>query len=191
MYLIVGLGNPGSKYAETRHNVGFRVLDCWSRKIGESMNRQSFNAYFTRTRFEDKNVVLLCPLTFMNLSGKSVRECLDYFKIANNNLLVVHDDIDLPVGRVKVAKNSGAGGHRGVLSVIQHLGTKDFVRVKIGIGRPQNGEQVDRYVLSCFAEHERETIEKAIDLAVYACELFVLKGVGRAMNTVNCQNVST
>ena len=189
--LIVALGNPGSKYAETRHNVGFKVLDYWSRKIGVSMNRQSFNAYFARTRLQDKDIILLCPLTFMNLSGKSVRECIDYYRIENNNLLVVHDDIDLPVGRVKVVKNSGPAGHRGVLSIIQHIGTKDFARVRIGVGRPQNGEQVDQYVLSCFYKYEREIIERAIDLAAYGCELFVLKGVDGAMNTINCQDVST
>jgi len=133
--------------------------------------------------------MLLCPETFMNRSGKSVRGCFDYYDLEGRDVLVIFDDIDLPVGRLKVARNGGAGGHKGVQSIIHHLGSTEFPRLKIGIGRPRYGESVEDYVLSPFYSDERDIMEKAILTAVQTCELFVSEGIESTMNHINCQNL--
>jgi len=134
--------------------------------------------------------MLLCPLTFMNRSGRSVRACVDYYDLECRDVLVVFDDIDLSVGRLKVARNGGAGGHKGVLSIIRNLGSTEFSRIKIGIGRPRYGESVEDYVLAPFYSDEKDIMEKVIHVAVQACELFVSEGIESAMNNINCQNLT-
>ncbi|MDY6971506.1 MAG: aminoacyl-tRNA hydrolase [Thermodesulfobacteriota bacterium] len=190
MYLIVGLGNFGPEYKATRHNIGFEVIDLMSRRLGARLTSRRFQSKNVITLLVDKKVMLLCPLTFMNQSGKSVRACADYYGLESANILVIHDDLDLPVGKMRVIRNGGAGGHRGVLSVIQHLGTAQFPRVKIGIGRPRYAEAVDDYVLSPFYSDEKSIMEMVISVAVEACELFVLQGVESVMNRINCQNLA-
>jgi len=188
-YLIVGLGNPGRKYKDTRHNTGFKVIDLWSRGLGECLTNGRFQSRNTITRIQDKKVMLFCPLTFMNLSGQSVKACVDYYDLTDTDVLVIHDDIDLPVGRIKVAINGGAGGHKGVLSIIQHLGSMKFSRIKVGIGRPRFGERIEDYVLSPFYNDEKEIMERVTRMAVRACELVVSEGVEQAMSQINCQNL--
>jgi PTH1 family peptidyl-tRNA hydrolase len=134
--------------------------------------------------------MLLCPSTFMNRSGEAVRASADYYHIEPGNILVIHDDIDLPVGRVKVARGSGAGGHKGVQSIIDHLGSTQFMRVKIGIGRPRYDEAVEDYVLAPFYRDEHDMIEDVLRMATQACELFVSEGIEPAMNKINCQNLA-
>jgi len=190
VYLIVGLGNPGSQYKDARHNIGFRVVDLWGQDLGVRLSNRRFESRNTRTIFQEKRVMLLCPETFMNRSGKSVRGCFDYYDLECRDVLVIFDDIDLPVGRLKVARNGGAGGHKGVQSIIHHLGSTEFPRLKIGIGRPRYGESVENYVLSPFYSDERDIMEKAILTAVQACELFVSEGIESAMNHINCQDLS-
>jgi len=185
----VGLGNPGPEYENSRHNIGFRVIDLWCRDLGLSLNSRRFRAKYIRSAFRGKNIILLCPLTFMNLSGESVRACADYYALETNRILVIHDDLDLPLGRIKVVRDRGAGGHKGVSSIIRHLGSTRFCRVKVGIGHPQSGETVEDYVLAPFHAYEKGLTEKAIRVAVNACELFVLEGVESAMNQINCQNL--
>jgi PTH1 family peptidyl-tRNA hydrolase len=124
----------------------------------------------------------------MNESGRSVRACADYYRIEPENILVVHDDIDLELGRIRVAKNGGSGGHKGVLSIFQYLGTRDFNRVKIGVGRPRYHEPVDEFVLSPFYRDDEAVVERVIEGAIKACELFVGQGVASAMNFMNRQN---
>lgn len=189
MYLIVGLGNPGSEYRDTRHNIGFSVIDLWCQDLGISLTNRRFQSKNIRTIFEEKGVMLLCPLTFMNESGKSVRACVDYYDLDSRSVLVILDDIDLPVGRIKVVRNGGAGGHKGVSSIIHHLGSTQFPRIKIGIGRPRYGESVEDYVLAPFYGDERGIMKKVIHMAVKACELFVSEGIESAMNHINCQNL--
>ena len=189
MYLIVGLGNPETSYRNTRHNVGFRVIDLWSRDLGARLTKRRFQSKNVQARYKDKKLMLLCPLTFMNRSGASVRACADYFNLDSRNILVVHDDLDLMVGRIKVARNGGNGGHRGVASVIKHLGTMEFPRVKIGIGRPRYSEAVEDYVLRPFYGDERNTMENMLSVAVKACKLFVSEGVEQAMNRINCLKI--
>lgn len=190
MNLIVGLGNPGSEYRDTRHNVGFRVVDLWSQDLGVRLSNRRFQSRNIRTRFQEERVMLLCPLTFMNQSGRSVRACVDYYDLERRNILVVFDDIDLSVGRIKVVRNGGAGGHKGLLSIIHHLGSLQFPRIKIGIGRPRYGESVEDYVLAPFYRDQKEIMSRVLRVAVRACELFVSEGIESAMNQINCQNLT-
>jgi len=185
VYLIAGLGNPGPEYKDTRHNIGSRVIALLSRQIKVSLKDKHLQA-----RIHGEKVILLCPVTFMNLSGIPIKDCLDSYGLDVEDILIIHDDLDLPIGRVKVAKNGGAGGHKGVLSVIEHLETSKFSRIKIGIGRPRAGETIEDYVLSSFYKEEKDTIEKVINLATNACRLFIAEGIESTMNKVNCQNLA-
>jgi len=134
--------------------------------------------------------MLLCPLTFMNQSGMAIRACAEYFNLEPGNILVIHDDVDLPVGRLKVVRDSSAGGHKGVQSIIDYLGSTQFPRIKIGIGRPRYGETVEDYVLAPFYSDEKDIIDKVLHEAREACKLFVSEGVEPAMNHINCQNLA-
>jgi PTH1 family peptidyl-tRNA hydrolase len=141
------------------------------------------------TRFQDNKVMLLCPSTFMNRSGEAVGACVDYYDLEAGNILVIHDDIDLPVGRIKVVGSSGSGGHKGIKSIIDHLGGTAFQRIKIGIGRPRYNEPIEDYVLSPFYSDEKDIIEDVLRMAIEACELYVSRGIEPAMNQINCQNL--
>jgi len=187
--LIVGLGNPGPGYETSRHNAGFKVVDLWCKDLGLSLSSRRFRAKTIRAEFRGNSIILLCPLTFMNLSGESVRACASYYALETSRILVVHDDLDIPLGRIKVVRDGGAGGHKGVSSIIRHLGSAGFCQVKVGIGRPRYGEAVEDYVLAPFYADERGLAEDVLRLAVNACELFVLEGVESAMNRINCQNL--
>jgi PTH1 family peptidyl-tRNA hydrolase len=189
VYLIAGLGNPGPRYKNTRHNIGFKVINLWGDDLNVQLSGRRFQSRNALTRFEGKRIFLVRPLTYMNRSGESIRACVDYYGIQTENVLVVHDDLDLPVGKIKVAKNGGAGGHKGVMSLVQHLGTKNFPRVKVGIDRPRYRESVENFVLNPFYKDERETVEEVIRMAVQACGLFVREGVESAMNVINSQNL--
>ena len=169
MFLIVGLGNPGAKYENTPHNAGFAAL-----------------AEFEKKGVEGVSVQLLKPQSFMNRSGFEVKDALRNFKLTNEQLVVIHDDIDLPLGKVKVSKDSGAGGHKGVISIIEQLGTKDFVRIRIGIqpitGKPEN---VEDFVLKRFSKEDSEIFSQAIKASCSALETFLTKGLGASMNEFN------
>lgn len=186
--MIAGLGNPGEKYEKTRHNVGFVALRAWSRLLGVRFSTRRFQAQYAQTVFQGKKVLLLCPETYMNLSGNAVRACRDYYDIDQEHILVMHDDLDLPFGRIKVGRKSGSGGHKGVASIIRILGITEFARVKIGIGRPRYGEPVEDFVLSPFYKDQGRRLNEVIQGAVQAGELFVLEGIESAMNAINCQN---
>ncbi len=188
--MIVGLGNPGPGYESSRHNMGFRVIDLWCKDLGLSLSSRRFRARMTRLEFRGNRIILLCPLTFMNLSGESVRACASYYDLETSNILVVHDDLDMPLGRIKIVRNQGAGGHKGIASIIRHLGSAEFCRIKIGIGRPRHGEPVEGFVLAPFYADEKGPAQEAIRLAVNACEQFVLEGVESAMNHFNRQNLA-
>lgn len=190
MYSIVGLGNPGAKYKNTRHNAGFRVIDLLSRELGVALTGRRFRSKNARTRLHGETIVLLNPQTFMNRSGESVRACLDYYGLDVGQILVVHDDVDMQVGRIRVVRDGGAGGHKGVLSVIQNLDSMQFPRVKIGIGRPRFGEALEDFVLSPFYRDEIDVMEKVLRVAVRACIMFVSEGIEQAMNNINCENLT-
>ena len=191
MHLIAGLGNPGLKYRNTRHNIGFKVVDLWAKSLGVRLDRRRFQGGFARTRFQNADVILLRPMTFMNRSGDSIRACIDFFDLHTEDVLIVHDDVDLPLGRVRVVRGGSAGGHRGVLSAIHQLGTHDFPRIKIGVGRPRyDGESVEDYVLKSFYRDEKKVVEEVIQVATQACELIVESGVDVAMNHINSTDLT-
>lgn len=191
MYLIAGLGNPGPAYRNTRHNLGCEVLEAWAEGLAATWSSKRFQSMSARASYMGKSLVLLRPATFMNLSGEAIQACAHYYRIHEGHVLVVHDDLDLPLGRIRVVKGGGAGGHKGVLSITRHLGTKDFARVRIGIGRPEHRQPVEKYVLSPFSNSERVIVAQMIHLGIRACELFVVDGVDVAMNTINGQDLTT
>jgi PTH1 family peptidyl-tRNA hydrolase len=190
LYLIAGLGNPGPQYEHTRHNIGLRTVEQWGKSLGVTLENGGFCSKHALVDYRGNQIVLLCPLTFMNKSGESVRDCIHHYDLEIDRLLIIHDDLDLPLGRIKVVRNGGAGGHKGVSSIIHVLGSSEFSRVKIGIGRPRHGEAVADYVLSGFYDDEKELAEDAIRMAIEASELFVLEGVQTAMNRINCRRLT-
>ncbi len=190
MIVIVGLGNPGKEYADTRHNIGVTAVRALCGRLGLRLRGRGFQSRYVISVFERKALILLCPLTYMNRSGLAVKACVDEFELEHKDLLVVHDDLDLPVGRLKVVRRGGSGGHKGVQSVIEHLRGDSFPRLKIGIGRPRFGEPIEDFVLSPFYDDEKAVMEKVINEAVRACQLFVTLGVEAAMNRINCQNLA-
>ncbi len=188
--MIAGLGNPGPQYEHTRHNIGLEAVLQWGESLGVSLGDRRFRSKHALAEYRGRQIVLLCPLTFMNLSGEAVRDCLRHYGLALDKLLVIHDDLDLPLGRVKIVGHGGAGGHKGVSSIIDCLGSSTFSRVKIGIGRPCRGKSVEDYVLSAFYETEKELVNDVLRMAVEASELFVLEGVETAMNRINCRRLT-
>jgi len=140
--------------------------------------------------FDKKALMLFCPVTYMNNSGLAVRACAEHFDLEPKDLLVIHDDLDLPLGRLKIARRGGSGGHKGVKSIINELRADEFPRLKVGIGRPRFGEPIEDFVLSPFYDEETELVEKVVEASVRACELFVSTGVEAAMSRTNCQNLA-
>ncbi len=186
---IVGLGNPGPQYEFTRHNVGFMVLDALSRKHGVGWTTMPGHTRHAKVLVGQRQVLLICPLTFMNLSGQAVRDVTHRTELSPEEILIVHDDLDLSLGRLKIVKGGGAGGHRGVSSILASLETEEVPRLKVGIGRPKHGEEISDFVLSPFYQDEFELLERVMEKAVWACELVLLEGLERAMSKVNCLNL--
>jgi PTH1 family peptidyl-tRNA hydrolase len=183
--LIVGLGNPGLEYKNSRHNLGFKVVDLLCTRLSLHLSDQRFQTLSTSTNYHDKKIVLACPQTFMNKSGIAVKYLVEHHRPEIRNIIVVHDDIDLDVGHIKIVREGGAGGHHGVDSVIYHLGTDGFNRVKIGIGRPQYNEPIEDFVLSPIYDDQQKTIKDVLHLAAEAIESFILVGVEVTMNKFN------
>lgn len=187
MWVIVGLGNPGDKYAKTRHNIGFRVIDQLSEIYNIPLRENNMYA-IGRGAIKGHEVILLKPLTFMNRSGLVVRDIFRRFNISTdkllNALIVIHDDIDLDIGIIKIKRNGTSGGHRGIESVIQEIRTKDFVRIKVGIGRDKD-IPVEEYVLRDFRLSEKNLIKDVIIKSVDAAAVIVTEGIEKAMNTYN------
>ena len=187
--MIAGLGNPGPKYKNTRHNIGFKVIDLLGADLDVQLTGRRFQSNNILTRFEGKKIFLVRPLTRMNRSGESIRSVVDNYGIQPEEILVVHDDLDLPVGRIKVVRNGGDGGHKGIMSITHQVGTDRFARVRVGIGRPRYTEPVEEFVLKPFYQDERRIVDGVIRMAVQACKLFIGKGVESAMNIINGQNL--
>jgi PTH1 family peptidyl-tRNA hydrolase len=188
--LIVGLGNPGPQYEVTRHNAGFLALDYFADQHGWSVAPEKWQAQHGNGVFAGQRVILLKPQTFMNRSGESVIRWATFHRIKPERILILHDDLDLPLGKLKVAAQGGAGGHNGIRSLIQHLGRQDFARLKIGIGRPPRNEQgqgipIERYVLAAFPEEELHLFSERLQLIQEAIELFIKQGAGHCMNQIN------
>lgn len=189
--LIVGLGNPGNKYENTRHNVGFLAIDRLAKlwQIGLSENKK-FQGWFGEGMSSSSKIRLLKPTTYMNNSGQAIRAVVDWYKIPPEAVMVIYDDMDLPVGRLRLRLSGSAGGQNGMKSAIAHLGTQNFPRLRIGIGRT-NSEGAVSHVLGGFAPNEKGTIEEVLDLTVSAIELSLKQGVEKAMSLYNNQTVES
>ncbi|WP_096441186.1 aminoacyl-tRNA hydrolase [Alteribacter populi] len=185
MKLIVGLGNPGSKYDGTRHNVGFEVIDQCQSKFTIELNQSKFKGAFGFSRVGEEKLFLLKPLTYMNLSGESVVPLMKYYKIDIDDLLVVYDDLDLVPGKIRLRQKGGAGGHNGIKSLIQNLGTDQFKRIRVGVGRPDQGQAVTDHVLGRYAPDERKLVDEAVEKAAKACEAWTKLPFDRVMNEYN------
>ena len=185
MKLIVGLGNPGDAYRETRHNVGFKVVDELASRKHVNSWHEKFGGLEARTRFGEVAVILVKPLSFMNLSGQAVQEFSAYYKIETPEMLVIVDDAELPLGRLRARKSGGAGGHNGLKSVIQHLGTQAFPRMRLGVGRGGDDRDLSDHVLGRFDASERDTVSAAVLRAADATEMFISEGIERVMNAFN------
>lgn len=185
--LVVGLGNPGSRYASTRHNVGFRIVEALAQRQGLSLAAERFGGRFARGRLGDLDLALLQPLTWMNRSGDAVAEALRYLPVADvaADLLVVTDDVDLPFGRLRLRPRGGAGGHRGLEHVIERLGHGDFPRLRFGIGRPEGEGDTRDWVLTPFSTEEAGLLAERIGLAADAVEAALSQGLEAAMNRFN------
>ncbi|MDZ4676859.1 MAG: aminoacyl-tRNA hydrolase [Oligoflexia bacterium] len=188
MWLIVGLGNPGSKYLLTRHNSGFMALDYLVKSIGvqNSDGKQEHKAQTIDFKWEDQPIKLIKPLTYMNKSGESVGEIMRYYKVPLENIIVVYDDLDTPYGQIRLKQKAGDGGHNGIKSLIEQLGTNEFLRVRIGIGRPTHPDMDPAdYVLQNFSKQELTTLPDHLNTALDAIEMVVFEGPLKAMNTFN------
>lgn len=170
MKLAVGLGNPGREYTDTRHNLGFQVVDKFARENNWHFTHKKFQGLYTEGNWQQKRVILLKPQTFMNLSGESVSALMHFYKIRLDHLLVIHDDLDLEPGAVRYREKGSAGGHNGLKSIIEHLKTENFARIKIGIGKPRQKANTARYVLEQFSAEENLLMEPAIDNALEKLE---------------------
>jgi len=188
MYLIVGLGNPGIEYSHTRHNVGFNVIDLLAEKYNIKINRIKFKGSIGEGSINGEKVILLKPSTYMNLSGESVIEASNFYKIPKENIIVLYDDISLEIGRLRVRPEGSAGGHNGIKNIIQHLSSDVFPRIKVGVGQPK-GDLV-RHVLGNFSKEEREILNQVFHNAVQAAVSIVSDGVTEAMNKYNGINIA-
>jgi PTH1 family peptidyl-tRNA hydrolase len=184
--LIVGLGNPGPQYSWTRHNAGFMVLDRLSRLASISVTKKAFSGLSGDGNWQGERIYLLKPQTFMNLSGRSVAEALRFYKLSLSDLIVVHDELDIPFGSVKLKQGGGHGGHNGLRSLGQELGSTDFARLRIGIGRPVHGD-VTNYVLGNFPKDEMDDLLGVLDGAVDALEMVLKDGMPKAMSIFNAK----
>jgi PTH1 family peptidyl-tRNA hydrolase len=185
MHLVVGLGNPGKRYALTRHNAGFMAVDTLSSRTGADCSRSQFGALVDRTDVSSNPVVLAKPQSFMNRSGQPVASLKGYYKVDAEQVVVIHDELDLPFGTVKVKLGGGHGGHNGLRDIMKHFSGKDFVRVRVGVSRPPPGWDVANYVLAPWSGDEQDQLEDVMRRAADAVEVIVSDGAKSAMNQIN------
>ena len=185
MKCIVGLGNPGKKYKHTRHNIGFMVIDELLRRYNWDLDKKKFNGQFALEHIQGEKVMLLQPQTYMNLSGESIRPLMDYYNMDAEDVLVIYDDLDLPTGKIRLRQKGGHGGHNGIRSTIDHLGTKDFKRLRIGVGRPTTPIPVVDYVLGSFSKEQQADVTDSITKAADACEAWLERPFIDVMNEFN------
>ncbi len=183
MYIIAGLGNPGSKYENTRHNMGFKAIDAMASEFGIDVNRAKFKGLIGEGRIGSEKVILLKPQTYMNLSGQSVREIMNFYKIPEENLIVIYDDFDLPIGSIRVRKSGGPGTHNGMKSVVQELGSRKFPRVRVGIGS-SDGSTI-QFVIGKVGKDEQQILNEAAEAAASAATDIIRIGIENAMNIHN------
>ena len=184
-FIIAGLGNPGNKYADTKHNVGFDTVDLLARKYSVNLNKIKFKAVYGEGKIGDSRVVFVKPQTFMNLSGESVSAVRSWYKIPEERIIIIFDDIDISLGEIRIKRNGSAGSHNGMKSIIYQLGKDNFPRVKIGIGPKPDGWDLADFVLSKFTPEDRKIVDKSIDNAAAAAEDIIKYNIETAMGKYN------
>jgi peptidyl-tRNA hydrolase, PTH1 family len=184
-YLLIGLGNPGREYRDNRHNLGFMVIDRLIVRLNARGMKVQSKAIVTTATYEERKLILAKPQTYMNLSGQSAQGLLNFYKIPVENMLIAHDDLDIPFGTIRIRPGGGPGGQKGMASTIERLGTKDFPRLRIGIGRPPGRMDPAAYVLQDFSRDEMKTLSEIVDRAAEAALTFVVEGLNKAMNKYN------
>ncbi|MGH7801361.1 MAG: aminoacyl-tRNA hydrolase [Thermodesulfobacteriota bacterium] len=185
MILVAGLGNPGKGYASSRHNIGFIVIDELAKRFGVGLKKKGFRSHYAQESLEDKKLILLKPDTFMNRSGEAISEAAEFFKIPAKDIIVVYDEMDLSLGSIKVKVGGGSAGHKGIQSIINSLGDSDFIRVRVGIGKPVQKSEVVDHVLSQFEKEEKKLAKELIVRVADAVIEIVLRGAESAMNKFN------
>ncbi len=190
MILVVGLGNPGKAYSRSKHNLGFMVVDEVAARIGATLNKRGFTALYGEVVQGEKKLLLLKPQTYMNRSGQSVSQAAEFFKLAAQDIIVVYDEMDLPLGNLKIRLGGGSAGHKGIESIIAHLGDDNFVRVRVGIGKPKDKSKTVGHVLSHFTKEENSILEVMVNRAADAVLEIIARGVESAMNKFNKKNDS-
>lgn len=183
--LIIGLGNPGKPYEHTRHNIGFDVIDELANRWNAPLNQTKFNGMYATVHRPEGKVILLKPLTYMNLSGECVRPLMDYFDIEIEDIIVIYDDLDLETGKLRLRGKGSAGGHNGIKSLIQHLGTQEFNRIRVGVSRPPAGMKVADYVLAKFSKEDQPIVKEAVEKSCDAVETALKKPFLEVMNKFN------
>lgn len=181
IFLIAGLGNPGEKYNKTRHNIGFNLVDELSKEYSIPLSKKKFNSEFGKGSIGGYDVLIVKPLSFMNLSGEPVQKITNFFNIETKNVIIVHDDLDIEIGRVKIKEKGGHGGHNGIRSIISHIGN-DFTRVRIGIGRPDSKGDVSDFVLGKFRKSDKDLITDVLAITKDAIVTILEDGTATAMN---------
>ncbi|OQY07265.1 MAG: aminoacyl-tRNA hydrolase [Fusobacteriia bacterium 4572_132] len=185
MKLIVGLGNPGKKYENTRHNIGFEVIKRFSKRLGFEVIKEKFQGEIIVGRYKEEKVLLLMPQTFMNLSGNSIIEVINFYKISIDDIVVIYDDMDLPLGKMRIRLKGSAGGHNGIKSIISHIG-EEFIRIKSGIGKAREGQDTINFVLGRFEKEENEEVNTMIDkITEVLFEILENKKIEKIMNKYN------
>jgi PTH1 family peptidyl-tRNA hydrolase len=184
-YLLIGLGNPGREYRDNRHNLGFMVIDRLIVRLNARGLKVQSKAIVTTATYEERKLILAKPQTYMNLSGQSAQGLLNFYKIPIENMLIAHDDLDIPFGTIRIRPGGGPGGQKGMASTIERLGTKDFPRLRLGIGRPPGRMDPSAYVLQDFSREEMKILSEIVDRAAEAALTFVVDGLNKAMNKYN------
>lgn len=190
MYVVIGLGNPGNKYKGTRHNVGFDTIDCIAQRNNTKINKIKFKSIYGETQIGGQKVLLVKPQTYMNRSGESVLDIYNFYKIPLENIIVVVDDVDIKFGSLRIRTKGSAGTHNGMKSIIYLLQSDDFPRIKIGVGKPNEHQDLADFVLSGFSKDDRIYIDSTIEQAAKAVEKIITDGVNHAMNEFNTNNDS-
>lgn len=185
MYVIAGLGNPGKQYEGSRHNVGFMTLDQLADRFGIDVKERAHKALIGKGVIEGNKVILVKPQTFMNLSGESIRAAADFYKIDPEHIMIIYDDISLDPGQLRIRKKGSAGGHNGIKSIIAHLGSQEFPRIKVGVGAKPDRMDLADYVLGHFSQVETRIMEDAVKEAAQAVQAIILDGIETAMNRYN------
>lgn len=183
--LVAGLGNPGKEYSQTRHNIGFQVVDALASRLGKSLDKNKFDADFTRARVRGKDLFLVKPMSYMNRSGIPIQRLASYYKIDMGDIIVIHDDMDLEFGKIKIVRGRGHGGHNGIRSIIDSFGRKECIRIRVGVGHPGSRGDVTGHVLGKFSPEEQSGLDDLVDNSVDASIAILENGVVKAMNKVN------